>query len=164
MQFPLPSTAVRLPGNFSESAFQFPSSRDNYTPSADKDHQREEQQVFKLELPTAPWPSSWASQLHPPAPVTQGTFPATGGLGSLSFQGGFLNQPLVAQFQHVHTLPSGPYSQHFLAALSHHHSFTAPTQKSPQQPTAPQSNLWFESKQWNQSKSIKTKTDQNYPA
>lgn len=99
MQLPLPSTAVRLPGNFFESVLQFPSSRDNYTPFPDKDHHREEQEVFKLVFPTAPWSSSWASQLLPLAPATQGTFTATEGFGSLSFQGGFLNQPPVAQFQ-----------------------------------------------------------------
>lgn len=131
MQLPLPSTAVRLPGNFFESVLQFPSSRDNYTPFPDKDHHREEQEVFKLVFPTAPWSSSWASQLLPLAPATQGTFTATEGFRSLF--SGRISEPTtggsVPTGGRVHTLPAGPYSQHCLASLSHHHSFTAPTQK-----------------------------------
>lgn len=115
MQLPLPSTAVRLPGNFFVSVLQFPSSRDNYTPFPDKDHHREEQEVFKL-VPHC----SLVFLLSFP------TAPSRTRFGSLSFQGGFLNQPLVAQFQQEGGVtPSLQGPAHSTASLPCH-TTTAP--------------------------------------
>lgn len=153
MQLPLPSTAVRLPGNFSESALQFPSSRDNHTPPADKDRQREEQEAFKLGFPTAPWPSSWASS-------DSGHLPSHSRVW-ISLFSGRISEPSTRG-----SVPTGshPLFRALLTALPR--CLLTPPQlhsthsKSPQQPTAPQSNLWFEFKQQNQSKSKRIKTIQ----